>query len=130
MHFSKQLGLEIISCENGEAVIELNLTDQHLNLRGIAHGGVLCTLLDDTIGWAVISALEPKTVVTTADLTIHFLRPAKLGRLRGVGRVIRRGRRLVVGEGTIYDEAGKEVAHGVGTWAIVNRDNPADKAND
>lgn len=120
MHFDSVIGIEIVSKDSGRATIELQITDQHLNLRGITHGGVICSLLDDVIGAAIHSALQPGTYASTADLTIHFLRPAVKGKLRAEGRVIRQGRRLVVGEGTVYNAEGKAVAHGVGTWAVVS----------
>lgn len=120
LSFSQVTGMKVVKRQDGESEIHLQITDQHLNNRGITHGGVICTLLDDTIGSAIHSALEDGVWATTADLTIHFMRPAGKVLLRAEGRVIRKGRRLIVGEATVYNPAGEPVAHGVGTWAVVN----------
>ncbi|HEY8450275.1 MAG TPA: PaaI family thioesterase [Bacillota bacterium] len=131
MTFSERIGIEKQQAADGHSVIEIEIDDRHLNRRGIAHGGVLCSLLDDTIGMAVHSLLGPAGAASTADLTVYFLRPVLPGRLRGEGRVLRRGRRLIVGEGTLFDGEGRPVAHGVGSWAVLRDDaQPADGRRD
>ncbi|GAA4431108.1 hypothetical protein GCM10023169_35310 [Georgenia halophila] len=57
-------------------VVELSVTDDHLNGAGIAHGGVLFSALDEAVA-IVANAPRPGSVLVTA--TIHCLRPALPG---------------------------------------------------
>ena len=41
------------------------------------HGGVLFTLMDTTMAWAVLSQLDSGLNCTTVSLDIHYTRPAK-----------------------------------------------------
>ena len=49
-------GFRFIKIEDGIAVSELKLQDEHLNPYGIPYGGVLFTMADDTAGIAFLSA--------------------------------------------------------------------------
>ena len=41
------------------------------------HGGVLFTLMDTTMAWAVLSQLDPGLNCTTVNLDIHYTIPAR-----------------------------------------------------
>ena len=41
------------------------------------HGGVLFTLMDTTMAWAVLSQLDSGLNCTTVNLDIHYTKPAK-----------------------------------------------------
>jgi len=45
---------------------------------GIVHGGILCTLMDEAMGYAVMGAKNELTVVT-ADMQIRYLKPTPIG---------------------------------------------------
>ena len=49
-------GFRFIKIEDGIAVSELNLSEEHFNPYGIPYGGVLFTMADDTAGIAFLSA--------------------------------------------------------------------------
>lgn len=49
-------GFRFIKIEDGIAVSELELSEEHFNPYGIPYGGVLFTMADDTSGVAFISA--------------------------------------------------------------------------
>lgn len=49
-------GLNFISINDGIAISELELREEHLNPYGIPYGGVLFTMADDTSGVAFLSA--------------------------------------------------------------------------
>ena len=54
--FHPYLGLEVRKKEDGVAEATLDLGPQHLNQRGVAHGGMIAALLDSALGAAVVSA--------------------------------------------------------------------------
>jgi len=58
-------------------------------------------------------------MAVTADLTIHFLRPAPPGDVIGEARLFKVGRRLATGEVLLYADGHPDpVAHAVVTYAI------------
>lgn len=82
---------------------ELTLPERFEGWEGIAHGGVLCTILDEVMAWAVV---DHDLWGVTARLSVDFRRPVPIGRpLRAEGRVAAVRRRLVDTEGTIHDLA-------------------------
>lgn len=70
------LGAEIISLEPGHAVLAMTVSDEHANVIGVGHGGVVFTLADAAFGFAAGCRNER---VMSADAEIRFLTPAKVG---------------------------------------------------
>ena len=83
--------------------------------RGIVHGGVLCALLDEVIGWA--AAVDRKRYFVTAELTVRFLKPLMVGTPVTVrGRVRKHLFRLSTAEGEVVDGNGKVYAKASGKY--------------
>jgi uncharacterized protein (TIGR00369 family) len=113
--FQDHLGMRFEHVEKGRAVFTLVLRPEHLNSARVAHGGVLLTLLDTTLGAAARSNDENFTRAATLDLSSSFMQPAS-GKLTAEGRVIRGGRSIIFCEGEIRDESGEVVAKAIGTF--------------
>ncbi len=114
------LGMENVGGEHGSFHVELVPQHRHYNPLGTVHGGVISTLLDTAAGCSVHSTLAVGEGYTSLDLTVKFLRPVTVdsARLRAEGRVIHRGRRTALAEATLYDAAGRQVAHATSTCMI------------
>lgn len=112
------MGLETKRIDGG-AEVRLEIKEHALNSLGVAHGGVICTLVDHAIGAAVGFALGRTRQAVTAELKVNLLAPTTSGTLIARGRLIREGKRLIVGEAEVVDQDGRLVAKGLGTWAIV-----------
>ena len=76
--------------------------------------------LDDTLGPAVASVVEPSDAIATIEIKISYLRPAKAGTLFGEARVVHQGRSVVFVEGTLETEHGEIVARATGTWRVIS----------
>jgi acyl-coenzyme A thioesterase 13 len=61
--------------------LALRIDSRHLNGTGTVHGGVLATLADLAIGYAVASSTEPPTPLTTSSLTLNLSGMARPGDL-------------------------------------------------
>jgi len=59
--------------------IGLRVLDHHLNARGLAHGGVLLTMADIALGYAMATAANPPISAVTSHLSADFAGSAKLG---------------------------------------------------
>src|SRR5713226_7343090 len=91
------------------AVIRLPYREEITNGSGTVHGGILATLADTAVAFALSTNFDGKMGFATADLTIHFLRRAR-GDVWARARIIKKGRRVNVGEVAIEDAQGREVA--------------------
>jgi uncharacterized protein (TIGR00369 family) len=94
--YAKLLGLELGEIRRGQATIQLTVRDDLKQNQGVVHGGAVASLIDTAAAFAVITELEADERVTTTDLTIHYLRPTRSGRLSATARIVRAGRRLFV----------------------------------
>ena len=89
--------------------------------EAVAHGGIVCTILDEVMAWAVIGR---GTWGVTARLNVAFRKPIRTGRqIRAEGWVVQEDRRAVRAEGRIVDAAtGATLATGESTFIAVPAD--------
>ena len=99
----------------GQAVLEINLQQKHLQPFGLVHGGVFSTLIDAAGWWAAYSELDEGLGMTTVEMKLNYLAPATNGLLIGFGRSIKLGKTLGLAETRIENEDGRLLAHGTVT---------------
>lgn len=114
------LGMDLETVEEGTAAFVLTPDERMLNPLGSVHGGIAATLLDSCMGCAVHTTLPPGGDYTTAQLTVHYLRPMRpgTGQVRAVGTVLHRGRTQSTAEGRLLDADGRLLAHASTTCLI------------
>ena len=115
------LGFDLDLVEDGRAVFSLEPGEHHYNPIGSVHGGVFATLLDSAAGCAVHSTLPAGVGYTSVDLNVKFLRgmSAGTGRVTCEGRVVHRGRRMVLAEATLTDGAGRLLATATSSCLVI-----------
>jgi uncharacterized protein (TIGR00369 family) len=86
------------------------------------HGGILFTLMDTTMAWAVQSLLESGLACTTVDLHIQYLAPAKGGHLFCRAWTTRQTKRLAFVRADILDSGDHPLASGQATFRIMKMD--------
>jgi len=118
---AQTLGMKITRVAAGEGVIEAEFEGkpEFTNPAGNIQGGILAAMLDDNMGVALSSQLAAGEFAPTLNLNISFLKPAKPGKLRGVGRVVRRGKDVCYLAGELFQN-GDLVASATAT-ALVRR---------
>ena len=80
-------------------VLGVRIGPRHLNLRGIAHGGMLATLADIALGMNIGRARRPSQPIVTVNLNCDYLDAARVGDwLEAHVTVRKQGRRLAFGE--------------------------------
>ena len=80
--------------ERGAVEVTFEAKPEFLNPAGNVQGGFLAAMLDDTMGPALIATLDAGEFAPTLNLNVQFHRPAKAGPLRGIGRVVLRGKEV------------------------------------
>jgi acyl-coenzyme A thioesterase PaaI-like protein len=94
---------------------ELELPDRFQGWDGIAHGGIVCTILDEVMAWSLAAS---DNWGLTARMSVDFKRPVRLGvAIRGEGRITGSRRRLHETAATLVDAAtGELLASATGTY--------------
>jgi uncharacterized protein (TIGR00369 family) len=118
---AKTLGIEIaaVDGERGTVEVTFEATPDFLNPVGHVQGGFLAAMLDDTMGPALTATLDAGQFAPTLNLNVQFHRPARVGPLKGVGRVVLRGREICQLSGELFQND-KIVATATATAIIRN----------
>jgi len=83
--------------------------------KDVVHGGIICSLLDETIGWAI--AVERKKIFVTGELNVRFVRSLPVGTAILVkGWSVEHKSRYSIGKGEIIDANGTVYAKGSGKY--------------
>lgn len=70
------MGIELVACEPGRAVMRMTVREAMLNGHEICHGGLIFTLADSTFAFACNSRNH---ATVASGCSIEFLKPAHLG---------------------------------------------------
>lgn len=65
--------------EGADLVTGMRAEAKHCNARGTVHGGMLATLADVALGYAMAFSSTPPANLVTANLTLDFAGTAKIG---------------------------------------------------
>lgn len=106
-----------IDPERGTIEVDFEAKPEFLNPAGIVQGGFLAAMLDDTMGPALVATLDAGEFAPTVNLNVQFHRPAKPGPLKGVGRVVLRGKEVCQLSSELFQN-GKIVATATATAVI------------
>ena len=74
-NLAKTMGIEITEFSEGSCVVECTVGERHLNMGGVAHGGVHATMLDTAMGGTLVSILAKEEWCATAQIDISCLKP-------------------------------------------------------
>ncbi|MEP6717689.1 MAG: PaaI family thioesterase [bacterium] len=114
--YAQLLGIQLEKLAPGEATLMLLVRPDLLQNHGVVHGGATASLIDSATAFAILTLLEPAERVTTVNLTISYLRPAREGHMRAIARVLRQGRRLLTVSAEVTDKGGTLLATALSTY--------------
>ena len=116
---SNEAGLKMTFHAGKDSVVSRLKVPSHLcGWKNIVHGGILSTILDETMSWSTIYLL--KRVVLTASISVDFIKPVIANAcIFSQGKVIRRlNEREALMEGAIFDENGELCTTSRGTFRL------------
>ncbi len=93
------------------------IPEKYQGWHGIAHGGIVATLLDELMAWAV----RPRGYSTvTAEMTVRYRKPVPVGReILGFGWITSEEGRLIYTRSRLTDAAGVVLAEATGKlWKV------------
>lgn len=113
--------------DNSELLAVFKPREEHQSYPGRLHGGIISTILDETIGRAIMIGSEGDIWGVTVDLQIRFKKPVLLNEeLRVVGRITRDSNRFFEGTGELLLSNGTVAATGHGKYLKVPLEKIAD----
>jgi len=100
--FAKTVGMRVVELSPGYAKALIEVTDDHVNLFQMAHGGAIFSVADHACEAAGNSFGEPAVAIQN---NIHFLSAGKPGdRLEATARVVHRTRRIGLVEAVVRNQ--------------------------
>ncbi len=117
--FMQLLGVKPREMERDRMVFALTLTDELLNPYGIAHGGVLFSLADNTAGMAARG--DGRSYVTLSS-NFNFLRPGQAGdTITAQATVNHRGSTICHVDIVVQDSQGGLLASGNSVFYCIDK---------
>ena len=102
------------------ATIRQPVGSEHLRPGGTVSGPLMMTVVDTALYIAILGEIGLVPLAVTTNLNINFLRrPSKDADVIGECKLLKIGKKLAVGEVTLYSDGDDEpIAHAVGTYSI------------
>lgn len=116
--FNLKIGHRVVAWRPGFIELTVEMRPDLLNASGVAHGGVIMSLLDAACGIAADyqGPGNPRRLCRSLSFTTQFINPGRRGVLTARGQKRSDGRAAFVCDGEIIDEDGELVATGTGTF--------------
>lgn len=116
---SNPAGLDVTFQRDGRKVLaEVSGKAEHTGYPGVMHGGILATVLDEAMGWAVTVATG--RMVQTLEINVRYHRPLPPGSpVRIVAEMSEDLGRYKVSKGRIETADGKVFAKGEGKYSAI-----------
>ena len=119
--FAAMMGLAIDAIEPRAVRMRAVYDERFLRPGGTVAGPIMMGLADAAMYALVLSRIGPVELAVTTGLSINFLRRPAPGDVLAESRLLKLGRRLAVGEVTLWSEGGRRdepVAHVTATYSI------------
>jgi acyl-coenzyme A thioesterase PaaI-like protein len=102
-----------------ECASKFQIPAEFSGFEGIAHGGIVASVLDEAGAWTIVTQLE--RLGMTQDTTIRYYRPVPVGRdLLVVARIIEHDATRVITTAEITGPRGTLLAAAKSNWALPN----------
>jgi acyl-coenzyme A thioesterase PaaI-like protein len=113
--------------EDGQLMAIFRPDDRHQGYPGRLHGGIAATILDETIGRAIMFRHSDNIWGVTVDFSMKLRKPVPLdGEIRVLARITQEGKRSFQGEGEIILADGQVAVEGQGKYLKMDIEKIAD----
>ncbi len=115
----ERTGVTIERVGHREARLRLRIGGRALRPGGTVSGPAMFMIADTAFYVAVLASVGPEALAVTTQMSINFLRKPPAADLIAECRLMKLGRRLAVGEVTVFSDGQDEpVAHATGAYSI------------
>ena len=116
------IGLQVsfYELDNRELLAIFTPRDEYQSYPGRLHGGIIATILDETMGRAIMVQSQGDIWGVTVDLQVRFKRPVPVTEeIRVIGRITKNSGRSFEGTGELLLKDGTLAAQGLGKYLKV-----------
>jgi uncharacterized protein (TIGR00369 family) len=118
--FTSFLGIEMVSASPHEVRARLAWSEDLCTAGGVMHGGALMGLADNVGGFcAFLNLPDGAGGTATIESKTNFFGPVREGHVNATSRPLHTGRRTIVVDTELHDDAGKLVARVTQTQAVL-----------
>ena len=96
--------------ERHEVRMQFDIGLEFCHTVDIVQGGFITAMLDASMAHVVIAAEHGKVRVSSIDINVSFLRPARAGGFTAVGAIVKSGRTIAFLKAELFSEKGELVA--------------------
>ncbi|MFX1364795.1 MAG: PaaI family thioesterase [Promethearchaeota archaeon] len=108
--FSKWCSGRLTYIKRGEIEIKYDTQPEMDNSTGLLHGGMICAMIDNTIGYAAYG-LGYETGVITIGIQVSFLGKIEIGeKVRIKAKILREGKYLLHAIAQVFNSSGEIVS--------------------
>jgi uncharacterized protein (TIGR00369 family) len=115
------LGMELLEIKKGWAIVRLPLEDKLTNAIGLVHGGAIFSAADSAVGMALVGMTSRDESITTLEMKINYMKPAKGREIMAEAKIIHRGSQTAIGDVAVRDEEQNLISKGLATYAIFKK---------
>jgi len=127
MHNNFGLKSSFYELEDGQLLAIFQPADEHQGYPGRLHGGIAATILDETIGRAIMLTHTDNIWGVTVDFSMKLRKPVPInGEIRVLARIVSENTRSFLGEGEILLADGRVAVEGKGRYLKMDIDKIAD----
>ncbi|HXL04905.1 MAG: PaaI family thioesterase [Firmicutes bacterium] len=115
------IGLKLVFQLDGEgrAVTTFVAPEEFQGFSKVLHGGIICTLLDEAMAWAMILH---GYLGATASMRVKFRKPVPIGeRVTITGEILKQGIKSWTLSSRILNEQGQVLAEAEGIFAAISK---------
>ncbi|HEV8454117.1 MAG TPA: PaaI family thioesterase [Gemmatimonadales bacterium] len=113
------LGIRFLEVGRDKVVAELTIRDELKTVGGALHGGTIMAFADTVGATATVLNLPPGAGTTTLESKTNFFAAGRSGAVRAESVPLHRGKRTMVWQTRITDEAGRLLAQTIQTQMVL-----------
>jgi len=113
------LGIELVEASPERVVARLVIRDALRTVGGSLHGGTLMALADTIGAVATVLNLPPGATTATLESKTNFFAAGRSGTVRAESTPLHRGKRTMVWQTRITDEAGRMLSLTIQTQMVL-----------
>jgi uncharacterized protein (TIGR00369 family) len=106
--FMATLGARLSSVAPDAVEISIPVNDAVAQQHGFVHAGALAAIADSACGYAALTRMPAGAAVLSIEFKINMLAPAAGERVAARGRVVRRGRTIIVCGADVFAITGSD----------------------
>lgn len=113
------LGTRLLEAAPGRVLLSFEPGARYVQGGGVIAGGIVATMLDFALGFAILTQLEPHDGAGTVALTVNFMKAARAGRLQVEGVCEKLGRTVGFSRATMTAADGSVIATATSPMAVM-----------